>query len=59
MTISKLDIKHAYLKLFVFFIITSTDLCLGTQLAMSISPQDLNIVIYLSNFCEIITYAWP
>jgi hypothetical protein len=59
MTISKLDFQHVYLILFIFFMITSTDLCLCTQLAMSTSPQGLNIEIYLSNFREIITYTWP
>jgi hypothetical protein len=36
MAISKLNFKHAYLKLFLRT--TSSDLCLRTQLAMSISP---------------------
>jgi hypothetical protein len=39
--------------------VTSSDSCLCTQLAMSISPSGLNFEIYLSNFREIVTSPWP
>ncbi len=52
----KLNFKHI---LELLSMLTSSDLCLWTQLAMSISPQGLNLDMYLSNFREIVTLSWP
>ncbi len=52
--ISKLNFKHVYLKLFVFFVIASTDFCLCTQLTMSISLLGLNIEFIYQIFVKLI-----
>jgi hypothetical protein len=55
-SILQLNFKHI---LELLSMVTSADLCLCTQLAMSISPKDLNFEMNLSNVLEIVTYPWP